>query len=414
MFNDNQELRIWLLQIGEQLPLEKDVPMMRTGHLALSLQSRGHEVIWWASAFNHFNKRWETKKTKKLTINQSIKIIALKGLGYKKNISLRRILDHLIVSLRFITHSRKAAKPDIIVASLPSNCLACAAVYYARKNKVPIVVDVRDPWPDIFRKYIPYNMRFIMKPFMYIEESLSRRALTGADALVSMMDTLLDWALLKIPREKRPEDRVFYLGGEKISRNIQMEDDLIPDLEKYFVVTYAGTFGKMNYPLTFLQCAKLINNENILFVMAGDGELYDYIYEESKDVSNLILTGWLDRRRLAGLLAHSNVGVCTARGNVEAFPNKVFAYFAAGLPVLMPYEGELRNIIERLQLGYYYKHDNPQQLAEYINLLSGNPRLYESIKRNVEEAFSELFDADIIYREYASYIEGFEKHRNDE
>ena len=47
-------LNIWLLQIGEVLPLDVDARMIRTAYLADELVKRGNNILWWASAFDHF------------------------------------------------------------------------------------------------------------------------------------------------------------------------------------------------------------------------------------------------------------------------------------------------------------------------------------------------------------------------
>ena len=39
---------------------------MRTGALTEVLTSRGHQVVWWTSAFDHFAKRWLWQRTTEL------------------------------------------------------------------------------------------------------------------------------------------------------------------------------------------------------------------------------------------------------------------------------------------------------------------------------------------------------------
>ena len=52
-------MKIWLLTIGEPVPLGAGVRdrLHRTGAFARYLVSRGHEVTWWTSAFDHFRKQ---------------------------------------------------------------------------------------------------------------------------------------------------------------------------------------------------------------------------------------------------------------------------------------------------------------------------------------------------------------------
>jgi len=52
-------MRVWLLTIGEPVPLGAGARdrLHRTGAFARYLVSRGHQVVWWTSAFDHFRKQ---------------------------------------------------------------------------------------------------------------------------------------------------------------------------------------------------------------------------------------------------------------------------------------------------------------------------------------------------------------------
>ena len=98
-------MNIWLIQIGELLPIKDGERKLRTAILADKLTERGHSVLWWASAFDHFKKVWISKKDTEFVLKNGVKIIALKGIGYKRNISFSRFVDHRIIAMKF----RKAA-----------------------------------------------------------------------------------------------------------------------------------------------------------------------------------------------------------------------------------------------------------------------------------------------------------------
>lgn len=53
-----QKLNIWLTQATEPLPT---ICKMRTSLYADKLIERGHDVIWFATAFDHFSKKWVFK-----------------------------------------------------------------------------------------------------------------------------------------------------------------------------------------------------------------------------------------------------------------------------------------------------------------------------------------------------------------
>ena len=400
-------MNIWLIQIGEILPLNKESRKMRTALLADKLVEKGHNVLWWASAFDHFKKDWVFKKDTEIEISKNYKIKALKGIGYEKNISLSRFIDHRIIAYKFKKIAPFMPKPDIIVASTPSYDLSYQAVKYAKKNKIPVIIDIRDRWPDIFLNFFPSKLQKFVKLLLFNDFRMIKKTIMEADALVSMMGSLLDWGLRYANRNKRDTDRVFYLGCKKVL-NVQkvLNPELVIKLDGKFVISYISTFSNFNNPEILIDCAKrLQNNKDIIFVLGGDGPLYKYIKERTTDLTNVFMLGWLNQSEISSILQHSKIGIIPTPFLVEAFPNKVFTYLSSGLPIISAFQGELKDIIEKYKIGFYYPPNDVDALVNCILKLYNNPELYKTISKNAKRIFEEMFDADKIYEEYADYIE---------
>ena len=107
-----EKLKIWLRQRAESLPIDPNVRKMRTALLADELTARGHSVIWWTSAFDHFTKKWRVDKDSEIQIKDLLRVKALKGLGYKKNVSISRFIDHRIIARKFKKYACDMDKPD--------------------------------------------------------------------------------------------------------------------------------------------------------------------------------------------------------------------------------------------------------------------------------------------------------------
>ena len=82
-------MNIWLITIGEPIPHPKNkLRLHRTGILAKQISaSKNHTVTWWTSTFNHFTKQHIYYKDSVVTVNSRLKMIALIGGGYKRNVS---------------------------------------------------------------------------------------------------------------------------------------------------------------------------------------------------------------------------------------------------------------------------------------------------------------------------------------
>ena len=79
-------MRVWLIQRAESTPHDDDGSrrLLRIGILADILQSQGHEVIWWTSAFDHVGKRKRYKQSTRVMVKKNYYIHYLKCFGYKK------------------------------------------------------------------------------------------------------------------------------------------------------------------------------------------------------------------------------------------------------------------------------------------------------------------------------------------
>lgn len=144
--------------------MDQTAKQMRAGYIANELIQQGaHSVTLWGSAFDHFSKTWHSKETTTLEVSDRLTVKLIKGIGYKKNISWRRFLDHRIVAKKFKVLAPLCQKPDVMVVSMPPHDLAYEAVRFATKHNIPVIVDIRDPWPDLFLNHVPKLLRPLLK-----------------------------------------------------------------------------------------------------------------------------------------------------------------------------------------------------------------------------------------------------------
>lgn len=385
---------------------------MRSAMLAYELAERGHEVLWWTSSFDHFGKNWLSDADQKIELNKKIKVQLIHGLGYRKNISLRRIIDHKLVAAKFLNIIRNESKPQAIISSLPTLDLAYASYRYARKNRVPYIVDVRDPWPDAILNAIPVKAKKIVKLLMRNEYRKAKSLLSGTNYIVSVSDSFMNWALSYAGRDRKDTDKVFYIGYEKdgaTEGNIAFDDNKeLPTLGgNLFIVLYVGTITSRHHnPTILIEAARRLSNYNdIHFVIAGDGEFMGAIKERARSLDNVHLTGWLNQNQISFLLSKSAVGICPSSENSTLMTNKFFSYLSAGMPVLASYAGDIRRIIESRRVGFYYKSDDLDLFIERLLKLKTDRILYDEMSRNCRDAYEDLFESSKIYKKYADYTE---------
>jgi glycosyltransferase involved in cell wall biosynthesis len=404
-------MRAWLVTIGEPLPLTPAVQRMRVGTLAETLVSRGHTVTWWASTFDHFTKTQLFPADTDIDICAGYRVRALRGSSYRRNVSLRRYIDHGLIARKFRYRARQEEPPDVIIASMPDYRLAFEAAQYAREARIPFVVDVRDQWPDAYLDVVPGPLRPVARFALSRDFHKLESLLSSADSVVAMVDQLLDWALERAQRTKGPKDKVFYLGAQASADAVKSSDGSPwSHLAGRFVVTYVGTFGRYNNPSVLIDAARLLQQgsrttERFAFVIAGDGVLHSKAIEAASGVEGMIFPGWLDTDNLARLLQTSTVAVLPWSSPAPAFPNKAFHYLHAGLPVAASVSGELRQLLLDYNAGCCFEPGGSVQLAELLERWLDDPALVATMSRNAKRLATQRLDASRIYSDFAAHIE---------
>lgn len=417
------KLNIWLLQTGEPLPLNNSVRKMRTCHLADKLTARGHSVLWWASAFDHMHKKMLFPQDTDIQLGPAFSIRALRGLGYQRTVSPMRFLDHWILAKKYRRQAIRMPKPDVLVVSMPDYQLAYESVRIARMTNVPVIVDIRDPWPESFLDFVPKALEPLARMAIGPELRKLRLSLKGADSLVSMMSNLLNWGLGYAERKATLKDKVFFLGAQRpAGQPKSLRSDLsrlLDRMARKFSVTYIGTFGRLNNPMILIKAARFLreivsDSNDYLFVIAGDGTMREAVAQEAKGLDNVELPGWLNDVESAAVMAASSVGVIpwagTRRGGRHnaidfAFPNKSFTYLSAGVPIIASVEGDLKTLLSKNKIGFYFEPMDHRTLAELIRSVKEHPEHLKEMSANARFVFNRELDADKIYEAFADHVE---------
>jgi len=401
-------MKIWLIQTGEDVPFGSNLRKLRTAVLAEELVSRGHEVIWWAAAFSHLRKKWVTWDRNGL-LESGVHIELLHGTGYRANLSFARIVDHRIVARDFRKRSRALPVPDIIICSLPPYDLAYQAAMYAWQRNVPLIIDARDYWPDIFLTAVPRSLRSFARLALLNEFRMTRFAFRAAKNITAMSEDVLEWAMAYCNRQRSDNDRVFHLGFRPAPVSEVEPPDWLRRLDGRFIVAFIGTFSPFHSPAILIKLARRLlseGREDIAIVIAGaGGDLYNEIVADGRHFPNITFTGWLEQDAISALLDKAAVGICPTSMEARFFPNKAFLYFSRGLPVLSAFEGELRKVLDDDGLGAYFRYDDDEALASHVIRLRDDVSQYREICDRVRNVFDERYDESIIYSAFAEYIE---------
>lgn len=112
------------------------------------------------------------------------------------------------------------------------------------------------------------------------------------------------------------------------------------------------------------------------FVVVGDGNLMDSIQQLAVDLgvaSRVRFTGRVPLKELLGYTRAAKIGLQvlqnTCFNHYSTDSNKLFEYFAAGIPVVAANYPEIRKVVEAFDAGILIDPHDPRQIAEAVNTL---------------------------------------------
>jgi hypothetical protein len=245
-------VRIWFTEIGEPLPIEDNVRLLRYGMLTKALSSQGHEVVWWASSFSHGPKKHLVHSDTDL-VSDGVRLKLIKGPGYHKSVSLQRVRHQKHFAKAFYQKARENPLPDIIISPIPTIETAEMAVRFSRECNIPILIDIRDEWPDEFVNLAPSSLRWLMKLLLHGLFQRMSFICRNAMGIIAMSDRQLQYGLSFAMRKPCAYDGVFPHGYTtqridewKLAEASQWWKDRGVD-GSAFICCFFGTIGRFFY-----------------------------------------------------------------------------------------------------------------------------------------------------------------------
>lgn len=405
-------MRIWITEIGEPLPMEGAVRLQRYGMLSRELARRGHEVVWWTSNFSHTPKKFITTGDWSGVVD-GVTLRALDGLGYRRNVSIQRFRHQAHFARRFYAEAPKHEKPDVLISPVPTIEAAAMATRFAVEQKIPIVTDIRDEWPDEFVDIAPKPLRWAARIALdgyFRKMEFICRNVTG---IIGTSQKKLGYALRFARRSRGANDCVLPIGYQAETGN---EEKIAAARawwkeqgvrENAFICCFFGTIGRFFDLDTVIEAARLMRrSHDIQLVLAGDGSSFARFREQARDLDNVLFPGWIDQPKIAALMQMAHAGLAPyARGARMSLPNKPFEYFSGALPVLSSLKGELEEILVTRACGLNYEADSAEQLVSRLRYLHSNPSERKVMGERGRQLLVEEFSVEVIARRYEEHLE---------
>ena len=200
--------------------------------------------------------------------------------------------------------------PDVAFVGFPPIETAAVMTRWLKRRGVPIMIDAKDQWPTIFVEPLPAWLRpagrLLLGPYFYY----ARRAMRDANAYCAMSSEFVDWMCELSGRSVRPIDHVAPLSGPRPIVDAVARAEAVSwwkargvDSSTRRRVAFVGSLSQAFDFSVVRDLAVACQSRGIdcQFVVCGDGVQAGTLREMSRDMSNLVLPGWIDHPKIATL-----------------------------------------------------------------------------------------------------------------
>jgi len=320
----------------------------------------------------------------------------------------RRLASFLSYAARAIRYGLQMPRPDLILGSSTPLTAAVAAGTVARIRDVPWVFEVRDLWPDfpIQMGAVPdYGLHDLLR---WGEAALYR----SAAQVVTLSPDMEQHVCVRAPSASATtvEYGADFALVDEIGRGRQAEMASRFDLDRRFLVLYAGSFGRANAIPTLLDAAQRLTAErsDVLVAFAGDGHHAPMIEEAARThdaIRRLSPLPYPDTLTLFECADLSLVSFIDRPVLASNSPAKFFDSLATHTPVVVTNPGWTKRFVERHACGWAVPSESPTALADRLQSVLASPGVLTAAGENAHDAARQRFDRAEMMDRYAEIVE---------
>lgn len=349
---------------------------VRTGKFVNDYVKKGYDVIYVTSDFDHMTK-------KRYCFNEYKNSKQLHVISYKKNLSISRILSHLMFSYKTF-YMLLACKPELVYVEVPNNSLVKSSAKYKKINNAEIIVDVFDMWPesmpvktknmivnwgfDIWRNFRNKNLKFADQ--IWIECDYYRELLSAQKINLSM------------------ETKYLKLKNAETSIEMKVSEEEID-------LCYLGSINNIiDISLIEKIVSEFAKNKRTRIHIIGDGERKDEFLDILKKNSIEIIDHGkvYEIDKLQEIFNQCWFGINVLREDLAiGITMKSISYFRGGLPIINTVQGDTSRFVEECNIGINVdRHDVKSCVLRILNITKDDLACMKNNTRNLfEQKFAE-------------------------
>lgn len=298
---------------------------------------------------------------------------------------------------------------DVLIVTSPPLTVALTALIIKKIKGIPLVFEIRDLWPESAIDTGVLTNKFLINFSFWLEKMIYK----NADLINVLTPAFKD---VLINKKGIREDKIIYIpnGADLDLIKPDTKNNYIRDkynLHDKFVILYTGAHGVANRLNQLIYAAnELKNNEEIVFMLVGNGMEKESLIELSKDLqlNNIVFVNPVPKDQIADFINASDLCTAVLQKNdtfKTVYPNKVFDYMSCKKPILIAIDGVAKElVVNESKAGVFVDPENYLEISKTILDIKDNKELLNQYGNNGYRFVKENFSRVSLSSKYLMYI----------
>lgn len=310
------------------------------------LKKAGYNPTIFCANTYHNGQKSEEVERNHISYNEddNTKCVYVKTSEYEGNgISRSKNMFFYFKNLFYVTKKYSKAvgeKPDVILASSVHPLTCVAGIFIAKRYGVKCIVEIRDLWPEAIVQYSDrWTKDHLLIKLLYKGEKWMYKK---ADDVIFTIAGGYDYICDQGWDKQIPRNKVHYINNgvdiEAFDENIesyQLNDEDLNN-EKLIKIVYVGAIRRVNDLGVLLDAAKVLDNDNVKFLLWGAGNDVEPLKQRviDEEIDNVVFKGHVNKRYVPYILSKADINLAHySLADINKYGtsrNKNFEYLASG------------------------------------------------------------------------------------
>ena len=406
--------RLRVVVISQMFAPEMGAATVRLRSFARTLAAAGHEVTVATGMPNYPQGRVHDGYRGRLLMRESMDGFTVTRTAYptapRNRSKVRQLISYLSFVPAALLSALRAGPVDVVVVSSPPLFPVVAAWAVSRIRRAPLVVDLRDLWPD---EFVACGAASAGAAPVRALSALERWAYSRAARITC---TTASFARAVSERGGEPERITIVPNGADVERFRPFPRDnpaaAALGLGDRFVVGYVGALGIKHDLDVLIEAARRLREQRdmaILLVGAGAREQDLRRRVREQGLENVVFAGARPPDEVPALIGAMDVCFSSLIPDPyleSILPVKLFEYMACEKPVIAAVRGEGARLVQAAGAGLVVPPGSPEAVADAVIELRHDARRRERMGREGRRFVVENYGRAAAAQAFAGVLAG--------